>query len=85
MSNISEIYKNPFKELTALKKIGLRHCSIIQSTTVSAWAYTHLQRCLNQHLQSRLFSKAMLKYPLWLDHHVECILGERIVTIMQIG
>ncbi|MDQ6990203.1 MAG: glutathione S-transferase [Mariprofundaceae bacterium] len=38
--------------------------------------YTHLQHWLNQHLQSRLFSKAMLQYPLWLDHHVECILGE---------
>ena len=38
--------------------------------------YTHLQRWLNHHLQSRLFSKAMLKYPLWLDHHEECIFGE---------
>ena len=38
--------------------------------------YTHLQRWLNHHLQSRLFSKAMLKYPLWLDNHEECIFGE---------
>ncbi len=38
--------------------------------------YTHLQRWLNNHLQSRLFSKAMLKYPLWLDNHEECIFGE---------
>ena len=37
--------------------------------------YTHLQRWLNHHLQSRLFSKAMLKYPLWLDNHEECIFG----------
>ena len=38
--------------------------------------YVHLQRWLNLHLQSRLFSKAMFKYPLWLDEHQDCILGE---------
>lgn len=38
--------------------------------------YTHLQRWLNHNLQSRLFAKAMLKYPLWLDQHQEFILGE---------
>ncbi len=38
--------------------------------------YTHLQRWLNHHLQSRLFTKAMTKYPLWLDNHEECIFGE---------
>ena len=38
--------------------------------------YAHLQRWLNHHLQSRLFSKAMFKYPLWLDNHEECIFGE---------
>ena len=38
--------------------------------------YSHLQNWLNHHLQSRLFSKAMLKYPLWLDNYEECILGE---------
>lgn len=37
--------------------------------------YAHLQRWLTHHLQSRLFSKAMLKYPLWLDNHEECIFG----------
>jgi len=37
--------------------------------------YTHLQRWLNHHLQSRLYAKAMLKYPLWLDHHEEFIFG----------
>ncbi|MEH6824712.1 MAG: glutathione S-transferase [Motiliproteus sp.] len=37
--------------------------------------YTHLQRWLNHHLQSRLFSKAMVKYPLWLDNHEECLFG----------
>lgn len=38
--------------------------------------YTHLQNWLKQHLQSRLFSKAMLKYPLWLETYEENILGE---------
>jgi glutathione S-transferase len=38
--------------------------------------YTHLQRWLNHHLQSRLFSKAMFKYPLWLDNHEEWLFGE---------
>ena len=38
--------------------------------------YTHLQRWLNYHLQSRLFSRAMFKYPLWLDSHEECIFGQ---------
>ena len=38
--------------------------------------YTHLQRWLNYHLQSRLFSKVMFKYPLWLDKHEECLFGE---------
>jgi len=38
--------------------------------------YTHLQRWLDHHLQSRLFSKAMTKYPLWLDNHEECLFGE---------
>ncbi len=38
--------------------------------------YTHLQSWLNHQLQSRLFSKAMLKYPLWLDTHEKCIFGE---------
>jgi len=38
--------------------------------------YTHLQNWLQQHLQSQLFSKAMLKHPLWLESHEENILGK---------
>ena len=38
--------------------------------------YTHLQRWLSHHLQSRLFSRAMLKYPLWLENHEECLFGQ---------
>ncbi|MCF6203757.1 MAG: glutathione S-transferase [Methylococcaceae bacterium] len=38
-------------------------------------SYTHLQHWLKYHLQSRLFSKAMLKYPLWLETGEENRLG----------
>lgn len=38
--------------------------------------YTQLQRWLNHHLQSRLYARAMFKYPLWLDTHEEYLLGE---------
>ncbi|MDX8388758.1 MAG: glutathione S-transferase [Ghiorsea sp.] len=37
--------------------------------------YTHLQRWLNQHLQSRLYGKMMFKYPLWLESSEEFIFG----------
>lgn len=39
-------------------------------------AYTFLQNWLVYHLQSQLFSRAMLKYPLWLESHEKFILGE---------
>jgi len=38
--------------------------------------YTHLQSWLKHHLQSQLFSKAMLKYPLWLETYEENRLGK---------
>ncbi len=38
--------------------------------------YTHLQRWLKHHLQSQLFAKAMLQYPLWLESHEENRLGK---------
>jgi len=37
--------------------------------------YTHLQRWLNQHLQSRLYAKMMFKYPLWLESGESFIFG----------
>jgi len=39
-------------------------------------SYTHLKNWLKQHLQSQLFSKAMLQYPLWLETHEENRLGK---------
>jgi len=39
-------------------------------------SYTHLQKWLKQHLQSQLFAKAMLQYPLWLETYEENRLGK---------
>ena len=39
-------------------------------------SYTHLQKWLKHHLQSQLFAKAMLKYPLWLETYEENSLGK---------
>lgn len=41
-----------------------------------AGAYTQLQRWLNHHIQSRLFAKAMFKYPLWLECNEAFVFGE---------
>jgi len=38
--------------------------------------YPNLRTWLNGHLQSRLYAKAMAKFPLWLDSHEECLFGE---------
>ena len=37
--------------------------------------YPKLRVWLEKHMQSRLYSKAMAKYPLWLDEHKECLFG----------
>jgi len=37
--------------------------------------YPNLRAWLNEHLQSRDYSKVMAKYPLWLDEHEECLFG----------
>ncbi|NOQ65180.1 MAG: glutathione S-transferase [Methyloprofundus sp.] len=39
-------------------------------------SYTHLQHWLKQHLQSQLFAKAMLQYPVWLETGKENRLGK---------
>ncbi len=38
--------------------------------------YTNLQRWLDGHMQSRLFAKAMLKYPFWLESGEEFLFGD---------
>ena len=37
--------------------------------------YVNLRRWLDGHLQSRLFARAMLKYPFWLESGEEFVLG----------
>lgn len=37
--------------------------------------YSHLQNWLKHHLQSQLYSRAMFKYPLWLESGEQYILG----------
>lgn len=39
-------------------------------------SYPNLQRWLKLHLQSRIFSKAMTKYPLWLDNGESFLIGD---------
>jgi glutathione S-transferase len=38
--------------------------------------YPHLQHWLKHHLTSQLFSKAMIKHPLWLDHQQSFLIGQ---------
>ncbi|MCK5335204.1 MAG: glutathione S-transferase, partial [Gammaproteobacteria bacterium] len=38
--------------------------------------YPHLQHWLKIHLTSVLFSKAMIKYPLWADHQQSFLIGK---------
>ena len=54
----------------------IRQFSRVKKSIFSHERYTNLRRWLHYHLQSRLFSKAMFKYPLWLDKHEACLLGE---------
>lgn len=37
--------------------------------------YSNIQRWLNTHYQNPLFSKAMKKYPQWLDNHESVLIG----------
>lgn len=54
----------------------IRQFSRVNKPVFSQDQYTNLRRWLSFHLQSRLFSRAMFKYALWLDNHEECLLGE---------
>lgn len=38
--------------------------------------YPYLRTWLKSHMQSRLYGKAMAKFPLWLDGHEECLFGK---------
>ncbi len=54
----------------------IRQFSRVNKPVFSQDEYTNLRRWLAYHLQSRLFSRAMFKYPLWLESREECVLGE---------
>jgi glutathione S-transferase len=54
----------------------IRQFSRVNKPVFSGGQYTNLHRWLSHHLQSRLFARAMLQYPLWLDNHEECLFGE---------
>ena len=54
----------------------IRQFSRVNKAEFAHDRYTNLRRWLSHHLQSRLFSRAMFKYPLWLDNHEECLFGE---------
>ncbi|MCK5725339.1 MAG: glutathione S-transferase [Thiotrichaceae bacterium] len=51
----------------------IRQFSRVNKSVFSQERYTHLHCWLRYHLQSRLFSKAMFKYPLWLDNGEKCL------------
>jgi len=55
----------------------IRQFSRVNRQVYLQGSYTHLQKWLNHHFQSRLFAKAMFKYPLWLDSHQEFILADK--------
>ncbi len=54
----------------------IRQFSRVNKAEFAHDRYTNLRRWLSHHLQSRLFSRAMFKYPLWLDNHEEYLFGE---------
>jgi len=54
----------------------VRQFSRVNKQRYRQGSYTHLQKWLNHHLQSQLFAKAMLKYPLWLETYEENSMGK---------
>ena len=54
----------------------IRQFSKVNKTVFAEERYSNLRRWLSHHLQSRLFSRAMFKYPLWLDNREVCLFGE---------
>ncbi|MFT4908162.1 MAG: glutathione S-transferase [Oleispira sp.] len=53
----------------------VRQFSRVNKAWFKAASYPLLQAWLVHHLESRLYSKAMAKFPLWLDEHEECLFG----------
>ena len=53
----------------------IRQFSKVNKTIFAQDEYKNLRRWLRYHLDSRLFARAMLKYPLWLETGEGCLLG----------
>jgi len=53
----------------------IRQFSRVERSWYLQAPYPYLQSWLTAHLQSRLFSKAMTKYPLWLETHESFLFG----------
>jgi glutathione S-transferase len=54
----------------------VRQFSRVNKAWFKSAPYPLLQAWLIKHFESRLYSKAMAKYPLWLDEHKECLFGD---------
>ncbi len=54
----------------------IRQFSRVNKAVFAQEQYDNLRRWLSTHLQSQLFSRAMFKYPLWLDSREACLFGE---------
>ena len=54
----------------------LRQFARVERQWYTQAPYPHLQHWLKQHLTSVLFSKSMIKHPLWLDHQQSFLIGE---------
>lgn len=54
----------------------IRQFSRVNKAEFADERYANLRVWLANHLQSRLFSRAMFKYPLWLVDFEVCVLGE---------
>jgi glutathione S-transferase len=53
----------------------LRQFARVERQWYTQASYPHLQHWLKGHLTSQLFSKAMIKHPLWLDHQQSFLIG----------
>ena len=55
----------------------IRQFSKVNKTEFADDRYVNLRRWLSNYLQSRLFSRAMFKYPLWMDNREVILFGKR--------
>ena len=55
----------------------IRQFSKVNKTEFADDRYKNLSRWLRNHIQSRLFARAMFKYPLWLENREVIIFGEK--------